>query len=485
MVQEERTERSSSEVFILGAGFSRALSPLFPLTDELGSAAVERAGVAGDPRVPRSGFCHSSFERWLSRLAEDQPHLSVAENLDNQALFHRMARGIHDVLSERQNTVFEAGTPEWLYEFLSVLHARRSSVITLNYDESLEYAVDNHFLWDWGYQAGWQSGCRITSAHVLDELPPSESAVDGGHPAPTNFTAEGYLPSRMLPAATFRLLKLHGSLSWYWVPGDFSGTTLRRWRPSVWGTPTIEDDNQRRRILPGREPFVVPPTSAKTAYFRNPITGELWTRAFSALSNAPKIVLVGYSLPAADLTFTGMIEDAIANRDVQIEVVDTQPEPVCDRLMRLGVPEEQISTVDDEDPIETFVRRSRDERARDLVRDLQAKSELQTAAMLLVSWGNFQSLHPRLVFAVEDVSGPEPSTGDVVVQVAKRGTVVAREPEKVSALLSRLDGAERIVAQISENHRVVIVDHWSHIQPMTEELGQVLLVPAGRPSESS
>jgi len=62
-----------SEVVVLGAGFARAVSPALPLTDELGALAV--SGLAGTPGVP-SAFAPGDFEVWLSRIADDQPHLS-------------------------------------------------------------------------------------------------------------------------------------------------------------------------------------------------------------------------------------------------------------------------------------------------------------------------------------------------------------------------------------------------------------------------
>jgi hypothetical protein len=39
-----KTPPASSEVLILGAGFSRAVSPALPLTDELGTLAISELG---------------------------------------------------------------------------------------------------------------------------------------------------------------------------------------------------------------------------------------------------------------------------------------------------------------------------------------------------------------------------------------------------------------------------------------------------------
>jgi hypothetical protein len=87
---------------ILGAGFSRAISGALPLTDALGEVAVERAGQDGHGAVAHPEFRGGNFETWLSRLADDQPHLSAAANLLNRALFLRIGQAIRSVLADRQ-----------------------------------------------------------------------------------------------------------------------------------------------------------------------------------------------------------------------------------------------------------------------------------------------------------------------------------------------------------------------------------------------
>lgn len=99
----------------------------------------------------------------------------------------------------------------------------------------------------------------------------------------------------------------------------------------------LRDEHARRRSLPGREPYLVPPTTSKASYFETLVTRELWRRAYDALKVATRVVLVGYSLPAADSTFLGLLEDTIAGQDIEAVVVDARPEPVTERLTRLGV----------------------------------------------------------------------------------------------------------------------------------------------------
>ncbi len=84
----------AKETFVLGAGFSHALSEEMPLTDELGNSILERLG-----RTLDAPFAGGSFETWLSRLAEHQPDLSFAENMENQARFARISELLAQLLT--------------------------------------------------------------------------------------------------------------------------------------------------------------------------------------------------------------------------------------------------------------------------------------------------------------------------------------------------------------------------------------------------
>jgi hypothetical protein len=141
---------AGGDVLVLGAGFSRAVSSELPLVDELGNLCLAVDGLGKDPRVPPGGFSGGTFETWLSRLADEQPYLSVSANLENQALFQRFSAAIADVLGERVHDALAAGCPAWLGEFVRVAHRRRACVITFNYDPLIECAVGTGLLYEWG-----------------------------------------------------------------------------------------------------------------------------------------------------------------------------------------------------------------------------------------------------------------------------------------------------------------------------------------------
>ena len=290
----------STDVVVLGAGFSKAVSDRFPLTDPLGRLALAEAGLP-----ERSAFPGGSFEAWLSQLAEPQPYLEQAENTANLALFQRLVRALHTVMCAAECEAVQAGLPAWLARFVSALHARRATVITFNYDRVIERTLESLELHDFERADGEQA---VTWADVLGDVPPYP-------PLPARFAGE--------VRHTLHLLKLHGSLNWYWVPGDSSGATLQHWE--------LDDDVEgRARYLPGREPFVVPPAATKSAFFRNPIVSDIWQRASRALCDAGSVALVGYSMPLADMVAVGMFANALAGGPSTLTVVDLCPEPVVE-----------------------------------------------------------------------------------------------------------------------------------------------------------
>ncbi|MEA2702571.1 MAG: hypothetical protein QOD63_516, partial [Actinomycetota bacterium] len=232
-----------STVLVLGAGFSRAVSDAMPLTDELGNLVLARIDDRRLP-APSTSFSGGYFEAWLSRFAEDQPDLRTDENLLNRYWFTRITTAIHEILTDRERAALENSPPAWLLRLLGIMHSERMTAISFNYDTLVEHAIATHMLFD------WQQHLRASWHDVVDHLPPLP-------PQPMRWGGPG--------ATTFRLLKLHGSTNTYWVPGDNSGATIHRWDLfGCWGAPEPQDEERRRRELPGREPFVVPPAASKS-----------------------------------------------------------------------------------------------------------------------------------------------------------------------------------------------------------------------------
>jgi len=209
-------------VLVIGAGFSRSISGGMPLVDEMGNEAASIMGLGPTEGVPLP-FTHGDFEVWLSRQSQPQPYRSAAEDADAHARFLRFTEGITQVIDERVEAALADAAPGWLIALVRVLHARQATVLTFNYDPLIECAIEAAGLQDWEApfrNADDPPGRRVGYRNVLAD---GEARLQSG----TYFGRAG-----VEDLATFHLLKLHGSTTWYAVPGDTTGATLARVAPS-------------------------------------------------------------------------------------------------------------------------------------------------------------------------------------------------------------------------------------------------------------
>lgn len=355
-------------VYILGAGFSRAVSPQMPVTDELGNACVERDhGLSAE--LGPSPFANGNFETWLSRKAEDQPYFSTAENLSSRAVYARAVDLVCGVLAEREIAALSTPVPAWLLTLIELWHRQRATVITFNYDTLVE--------------------CALSAAAVYDPV----SNITVPWATAINFTPSGRgmtigEAGQNVDWETFQLLKMHGSLNWYWTPGDVSGATvLRADLPGLFGEPSPLTTKERQRWFPGREPLIVPPAALKSSYYSNPITREIWKRAFEALSAADRVVFLGYSLPTTDLSMSGLISEALSGRpSATVEVVDLRPETIVERVTSL-LPDCPVHASAGPDPIELATGRWHAKLRREVVPKLADAARAEGELGVAVSWG--------------------------------------------------------------------------------------------------
>lgn len=418
------------EVLVLGAGFSRAVSDHLPLANELGAHACEHArrydrGLFG--KIPKFSDDYP-FEVWLSLLAEEQPYLREEGNLRNASRFAILKRALGEVLAEAEaNAGVER--PRWFHDLLTVLHYRQSTVITLNYDTLIEREVPRLF--------GSTLRPEVDATDLLGDQPPFARYPED---------------SSWRPAITMSLLKLHGSLDWWWVPNDLSGATLVRQQ--------VTSHAQRRRYVPAGEPFIVPPLASKSGYYRVPLIRQLWQDAYLALLDADRIALVGYSLPPTDIVMAGMLDPALRFSLVHVDVVNPRPKAVLRRIATLGGPRSKsplLHVLDQDSCVEDYVRDLTSRASVDVVQDIQmlqlpgGRSEPDPAA---VSWRSHGLSVNRGIEAID-----QRADGTVALQIDDDPVFNVRSPGRLSArqVVDGIRKAKRVVARTRDGYESMVI----------------------------
>jgi hypothetical protein len=357
-------------VFILGAGFSRAISAHMPLTDELGKLVVDSLPEETIPALNSPIFSTEglSFEAWLSWMAEKQPYESESDFHSRFAQFLILQSEIANVVRRRQALAEEAPFPVWLYELIDLLHHAEATVVTLNYDTLLESAFSLMSLTD-------QKGDVTQRSDLTKVFPKSIGMTYGGQFGPLR--ANG----------TLDLFKLHGSINWYWVPKDMTGATLEVIEDA--GGSEIEV-KARRASMAEKTEFIVPPTSSKNEYFENPKTRYLWQESYRALTEANLVVLLGYSLPLNDSALASMLSRGLSKSEAAIVVVNPEGGTVAGKLKALGITSDRIAVVAGPQSIKEFVSLRKSETAKWVVEKLQTLGDARNGAPIAVGWSEGQ-----------------------------------------------------------------------------------------------
>lgn len=248
-----------SDVFLLGAGFSKAVTDSMPLLNELSRELKKRL------KLPKSVLTlGNNVELWLTYLSQPQPWLSEAENLRNRALFLELNQEIGKVLNERTYKAIKIRYPDWLCPLIKWWDAQKSAVITLNYDTVIERAT----------------------LQILQLL-------NANHIYPVRLTdirIRKPLYSLEYEPATFKLFKLHGSVNCYYSgAASYFGETIYCSRVARWKG-FLDDEDRSMEDMGDKVPLIVPPTTEKVTYFQHETIRRTWGLAGQALRAASRLV---------------------------------------------------------------------------------------------------------------------------------------------------------------------------------------------------
>lgn len=332
-------DSSHRPTYVLGAGFSKAINEAMPLTNELGVALAKRLFGEIDFDLQPG----ETFEAWLTLQVTPLPFLHGFENSRRSADAARVIDEIALVLDEQVHKASEQPAPLWLRQLIAIWHVERAVILSFNYDTLIERAVN-----------GTAPATISAEGHV--------SFVMGDHvvfPAPPAPQAQYFGDSGAGHTNdSFELLKMHGSLAWYWASGDPTGSTLIRVREKhVLGTSkplATEVDFSGATTL---DRYLIPPITAKDGYYGSYLSNTLWRMARSHISSAESLTLIGYSLPPEDRVASQLIAQVPKNAPVAVVDRDpgeqTPPRSILGNLSSLGIT--ATAAAAGEDSVATFV----------------------------------------------------------------------------------------------------------------------------------
>ena len=292
-----------SEVFLLGSGFSKAIDSRMPTLSELSADVYESMAHAWDEAWGRD--LRDNVELLLTYLGTQAPWARAPERYYALGMYHDVRDVVIHMLREAQAGVLSDKTalPDWLVDLIRFWHDNQSTVITFNYDVLVEQAFSESVQVEVHQQ---QYRAHPSMLYPVPVTPATARA--GGALAPSDLD-------------TFSLLKLHGSLSWYYSgteapPGDNVYSLV----DEGWGAPRRDRDHW----VVDKEPLVVPPLLEKSAFYANDLLRKQWQMAREAIQTADHVTCIGYSLPPTDLTVRFLLSTATS--DLSISIVDLQAE---------------------------------------------------------------------------------------------------------------------------------------------------------------
>lgn len=273
------------DVYLLGAGFSKAMHSSMPVMSELGPAVLEQLSLSPEELAPFRG----DVEMWLSYLSDRQPWDNEDVGLTNRALFVRASGAVRDVVEAASPASWDdlsSKSQDLLFRMAHHWAEQKTAVLTFNYDLIVETALKqemNH------YREQDLYALPLTSRRDTAGMVVADESADENRPT---------------------LYKLHGSTNWL-----YSGTTYP-YAPIV-----LRERSRDPHLYDDLQPVVVPPTSSKSPFYGNTALRAQWHNAFQQLKTADRLIIMGYSMPTTDLQICSLL--GLAMKDsTQIVVVD-------------------------------------------------------------------------------------------------------------------------------------------------------------------
>ena len=270
------------DVFLLGAGFSRAVSARMPTMKELFEELKPLIGQVDGFSPEAYQHADENVETLLSYYAIRSPCDDSIEVLRKQRVAEILVRKIADHLWTREALGASDGLNPNGEKLVAKWDKQRSHVLTANYDTLVE-RMDNAML---NNAALSLYPIAITSA----------------------VSRRGYDPRGLTDTNSLTLYKLHGSISWYKSADESRSSPIY----GVSSEDAMFDVGGNLsgdlKLVGDKRRFIVPPVLDKSTLLSHESICNLWWQAKRyALRGASNLYVIGYSLPETDIAMQTLL----------------------------------------------------------------------------------------------------------------------------------------------------------------------------------
>ena len=265
------------DAFLLGAGFSKAVSQHMPTMKELFELLKGLIGAADGFNQEAYDYAAGNVETLLSYYAIPGPSDDPIEVLRKRRVTALLELSIGEVLQARERAGVEDGLNPNVGKLVAKWDEQRSHVLTANYDTLVE-----------GMAVNGMSDAQVSALYPINVIP----AV----------ALSGHNPFGTVHWDTFTLYKLHGSVSWYASADGSNADPIYGSCNARTGVPYYQ------KMLGDKRRFIAPPVHDKSTLLNHAGMRNLWRQAEqNALHPADRLYVIGYSLPETDMAMRTLL----------------------------------------------------------------------------------------------------------------------------------------------------------------------------------
>jgi hypothetical protein len=246
-----------------------------------------------------------NFEHLLTYLSTDLPWKNEEEVYTDKALYSQITNNIHKIfwdkawesLEEREKICNKYNA---LFSYF-VNNMDKINFITLNYDLLLEILLQYSF----NLKSPQNNNDYLITSAKMYHYP---MTWIGLRSQLTGMTI-GDENDRDTP----QILKLHGSVNWYWSKQNSSETIYYK---------NLDKREYDIRLDAGLVPFIIPPVMDKNGFYNHILIKSLWQRAKQILWEASEIYIIGFSFPQTDTSIRFLFQSIVDGPFKEVYIVN-------------------------------------------------------------------------------------------------------------------------------------------------------------------